>query len=95
MNNLPEQAEAFTSSAASVTDNYVVDCANGTKLGSFGSYDAAVAACQARWPAAVIGHDGDLTDNGDRTLVWACEADSIDDAGARAVAVIRAERFGA
>jgi hypothetical protein len=37
----------------------------------------------------VVGHDGDLTDGGDRTLCWATESDSVDDAGARAVASIR------
>lgn len=36
----------------------------------------------------VIGHDGDLTDGGDRTLAWMTEADSTDDDGALAHASI-------
>jgi len=36
-----------------------------------------------------IGHDGDLTGGGDRTLFWACEEDSIDDDGVRALGSIR------
>ena len=43
----------------------------------------------ADWPEAEIGHDGDLTDSGDRTLCWADEPSSINDDGARAVASIR------
>ena len=55
----------------------------------YDTYDAAVAAVTAEYPDAVIGHDGDLEDGGDRTLAWACEKDSINDGGQKAVAVIR------
>jgi hypothetical protein len=40
-------------------------------------------------PDYYAGHDGDLEEGGDRTLVWACEADSEDDDGARVIASIR------
>lgn len=41
------------------------------------------------YPNYFAGHDGDIDEGGDRTLVWRCEDDSIDDDGARAVASIR------
>lgn len=55
------------------------------------TYDDAICLLADRWPELKYGHDGDLTSGGDRTLVWATESDSVDDDGARAVAVIRRE----
>lgn len=55
------------------------------------SYEAAKAIIEAEYPDAEIGHDGDLSDGGDRTLCWADEASSVNDDGARAVASIRKE----
>lgn len=37
-----------------------------------------------------VGHSGDLEDGGDRTLIWASEADAENDDGAKAIATIRA-----
>lgn len=37
----------------------------------------------------VLGHAGDLSDGGDRTLVWESEAEADNDDGARAIAEIR------
>lgn len=59
------------------------------------TYEDATDAILAAYPDAKIGHDGDLTEGGDRTLCWACEEDSIDDGGAKAVAVIRDRRAAA
>ncbi len=42
----------------------------------------------AEYPDAEIGHDGDLSEGGDRTLAWANEADSINDDGKNAIASI-------
>lgn len=56
---------------------------------SYESYDAAVEALTTEYPDAEIGHDGDLSDGGDRTLVWESEEDSVNDDGAKAVASIR------
>lgn len=74
---------------------YVIQLTNGTTIPAqhsarapFSTYQEALAACKAEWPEAEIGHDGDLTGGGDRTLVWSCEADSIDDDGGNAVASI-------
>ena len=38
---------------------------------------------------AVIGHDGDLTDGGDRTLCWWTEQDAANDDGRKAACTIR------
>jgi hypothetical protein len=59
------------------------------RVDEYNSYDEAVAAIRAEHPDAEIGHAGDLSDGGDRTLVWADEAASVDDDGARAIASIR------
>jgi hypothetical protein len=52
------------------------------------TYGEALDAITAEWPDAEIGHDGDLTDHGDRTLCWADEESSRNDDGAHAVASI-------
>ena len=52
--------------------------------------DAAIEAMQSQYPDGVYEHDGDISDGGDITLIWACESDSINDAGEHAVASIRA-----
>lgn len=52
------------------------------------TYESAKDEILARWPDAEIGHDGDLSDGGKRTLCWSSEEESIDDNGARAVASI-------
>lgn len=60
----------------------------------FDSYDQAVVAAydllQSRASRhVIIGHDGDITDGGQRTLIWGSTADAEDDDGARAIATIR------
>jgi hypothetical protein len=37
----------------------------------------------------VIGHDGDLSDGGDRTFCWPNDAAAVNDDGAKAIATIR------
>ena len=69
--------------------SYRITYADGRDPSDAATYDHAIALCADRWPELEYGHDGDLTDGGDRTLVWACEADATDDDGARAVATIR------
>ena len=59
---------------------------DGTIDGGYETTEAALAAIEAAYPDYWAGHDGDLADGGDRTLVWACEADSENDDGARAIA---------
>jgi len=50
------------------------------------TYEEAVEILDAE--CEVVGHDGDLTEHGDRTLAWLTEEDSDNDAGANAYAEI-------
>lgn len=59
------------------------------RTADYDSYDAAVASIAAEYAGAEIGHSGDMTDGGDRTLCWADEASSVNDDGANAIASIR------
>ena len=68
---------------------YVVCYTDGRPDEEYDSLEDACGAVGEEWEDAEIGHDGDLDDGGDRTLVWANEADSINDSGANAVASIR------
>lgn len=52
------------------------------------TYEEAVAYVQEQLPGCELGHAGDITDGGQRTLIWADEADAEGDDGAQAVAVI-------
>jgi hypothetical protein len=54
----------------------------------FRSMRAAKAFVRREWPKAVIGHDGDLSDGGDRTFCWADDAAAVNDDGANAIATI-------
>ena len=67
---------------------YRITYSNGAADLNCDTYAEAVAVLRKEWPAAAIGHDGDIESGGERTLCWATEADSIDDDGARAVASI-------
>lgn len=55
---------------------------------SFGCYEAAKDAAMGWWPSCVIGHAGDLSDGGDRTLIWETEDAASSDAGVLAIAKI-------
>lgn len=56
------------------------------------TYEEAVAYVQEQLPGCEMGHAGDITDGGDRTLVWVDEADAENDDGSRAIAEIRVRR---
>lgn len=71
-----------------MTTTYSIHHSDG-RVETFASLRAAEGAARAKWPDGEMGHDGDLRDGGDRTLIWASEEDSVDDDGARAVASIR------
>jgi len=73
---------------------YTIKFSNGQHDESTDTYDEAVAAIREIYGEdAVIGHDGDLSDSGDRTLCWADEASSIGDDGKNAVASIYREEI--
>jgi len=62
----------------------------GGSTDSHDTYEGAVAAVESIYGEAEIGHDGDLSDGGERTLCWADAEDAENDDGARAVASITA-----
>jgi hypothetical protein len=67
---------------------YMVRYSNGRMVTGLESYAQAIAEVTSTYESAAIGHDGDLTGGGDRTLCWASEDDAENDDGARAVASI-------
>ena len=71
---------------------YTVQFSDGSTSEMYDTYDEAVDAMEARYPDGEIGHSGDLSDGGDRTIIWETEEDSINDDGAHAVASIRIMR---
>ena len=70
-----------------MNSRYVIRWATGrrTPCAAWADVEAAI---RADFPDADAGHPGDLSDGGDRTLVWACPTDAVNDDGARAVASI-------
>lgn len=56
------------------------------------SYNEAVETVRRHLPGCELGHPGDITDGGDRTLVWVDEADAEGDDGSQAIAEIRVRR---
>jgi len=68
---------------------YEISYSNGQPKVTTETYDEAIGILQSEYPDLEYGHDGDLSDGGDRTLAWACEEDSVNDAGQNAVASIR------
>ncbi len=49
-----------------------------------GTYDEACAAVRAIYQSAAIGHDGDISHGGARTLCWTCDEVADGDDGTRA-----------
>lgn len=66
---------------------YQICWATGQKY-TVDTYEEACEAVRSGYEDPVIGHDGDLTEGGDRTLCWASWEDAEDDDGARAVCSI-------
>lgn len=56
------------------------------------TYDEAVDYVHQQLPGCELGHPGDITDGGDRTMVWVDEADAEGDDGSQAIAEIRVRR---
>ncbi len=54
----------------------------------FDTYEEAEASVLAVWSEAEIGHDGDISQGGEHTLVWASGSLSENDDGSRACASI-------
>lgn len=81
-------ADAAAMDDEPAADTHRIDWSDGRST-THDSYEAAIDAVVEAYPDASYGHAGDLAEGGDRTLVWSCEEDSVDDDGARAVASIR------
>lgn len=71
-----------------VTDAYRVTYSHGLTE-AFDTYASACAAVRAVYRSAAIGHDGDITHGGERTLCWADATTAKNDDGSRAIASIR------
>lgn len=72
-------------------NNYSIKWCNGLEF-RYETYEAAVQAVLESYPEAEIGHDGDITDGGRRTLCWETAEDSTDDDGQLAVCSIWRDR---
>lgn len=72
---------------------YYISFAGGAPDRYYDTYEEAVAAVLSEWPDAEIGHDGDIDDGGDQTLVWESEEESEGDGGQRAVASIHIRAY--
>lgn len=70
---------------------YKIEWADGETETGFETTQDALDAIERRYPDYYAGHDGDLSEGGDRTLVWRNEGESEDDDGANAIASIRRE----
>ena len=68
-------------------DTYTIIFSDGRKVEVEGSYQDALAELPAS--AEIVGHSGDLTEGGERTLFWASDEDAEDDDGRRALGEIR------
>jgi hypothetical protein len=68
---------------------YRIHYATGEVSKAYETTQECLDALEGAYPNYWAGHDGDLADGGDRTLVWRNEAESENDDGANAVASIR------
>jgi len=67
---------------------YAIKHSHGQTETGFETYEAACDAVRSVYSEAEIGHAGDISEGGERTLCWSCEEDSIDDDGLRACCTI-------
>ena len=73
-----------------MTDTYKIAWSHGITE-RHDTYEETIAAVETVLSDPVIGHDGDISDGGDQTLVWASEELAQNDDGSRAAASIRRE----
>lgn len=84
----PENRCALCGAGGLTTMRYEIVWRDGSAPTYHDTYGAACDAVLARFPDAVVGHDGDLSEGGDRTLCWSDEADAQNDDGQRTCAAI-------
>ena len=68
---------------------YTIKHSHGQTESGYATYEEAIAAVESVYSQAEIGHDGDISEGGERTLVWASAEDAEDDDGSRACCSIR------
>lgn len=72
---------------------YTISFADGSRDETHDTYGEALASIRKEYgPKTVIGHDGDLTSFGDRTLFWGDKKSAHNDSGANALGSIRRTR---
>lgn len=72
------------------TPEFEISFVNGASPVDCDDWDAVIAHLDAEIDDGyVIGHSGDLSDGGDRTLFWGSEKESENDDGARALGEVR------
>ena len=62
---------------------YAIKHSHGQTETGIETYEEAVERVRAVYKSAEIGHDGDISEGGERTLCWSSQEDSIDDDGRR------------
>lgn len=73
------------------SETYLIERADG-RTSTHETYQEACDAIYAEYADAEIGHAGDISEGGDRTLCWADATSAQDDDGRHAVATIREVR---
>lgn len=72
------------------SESFTIHHSHGQDETGIDSYDEAIARVQAVYGVdCSIGHDGDISEGGERTLVWVDEETGRDDDGSRACCSIR------
>lgn len=69
-------------------NTYTIKHARGISETGFTSYADAVDAVRSVYKSAAIGHDGDISEGGRRTLCWVDDEIATDDDGSRACCAI-------
>jgi hypothetical protein len=69
---------------------YKIIWAHGQTDTGFATLDDAEVAVRSVLTDAEIGHSGDISDGGERTLFWSSESDSVNDDGEKSAGSIRA-----
>lgn len=70
-------------------DTYAITWSHTSAVEKFDTYEGALAAVESVLSGAVVGHDGDISEGGERTLFWASEELAANDDGSRAAGSIR------
>ena len=66
---------------------FTINYSHGRKA-EYHTFGRCIEVLTEEYPELEYGHAGDLSEDGERTLCWECEADSVNDDGANAIASI-------